>query len=94
MRRPTRFSIRKDAGVAQLVEQLFRKQQVARSIRVAGSILPDTSTVFCLTNPLHRLLHPSYTTPFLRGSLPYSIRPYRHFTVQCSVTFKMRRQIT
>ena len=27
-----------DAGVAQLVEQLFRKQQVARSIRVAGSI--------------------------------------------------------
>ena len=25
------------AGVAQLVEQLFRKQQVARSIRVAGS---------------------------------------------------------
>ncbi len=27
------------AGVAQLVEQRFRKPQVARSIRVAGSIL-------------------------------------------------------
>jgi hypothetical protein len=27
------------AGVAQLVEQRFRKPQVARSIRVAGSII-------------------------------------------------------
>jgi hypothetical protein len=29
---------RQGAGVAQLVEQRFRKPQVARSIRVAGSI--------------------------------------------------------
>ncbi len=29
--------VSKDAGVAQLVEQRFRKPQVARSIRVAGS---------------------------------------------------------
>lgn len=35
---------RADAGVAQLVEQRFRKPQVARSIRVAGSIP-------CLTRP-------------------------------------------
>ncbi len=30
------------AGVAQLVEQRFRKPQVARSIRVAGSIISTT----------------------------------------------------
>ena len=32
------FPVAQDAGVAQLVEQLFRKQQVACSIQVAGSI--------------------------------------------------------
>ncbi len=31
-------SVPSGAGVAQLVEQRFRKPQVARSIRVAGSI--------------------------------------------------------
>jgi hypothetical protein len=38
-------NILQDAGVAQLVEQLFRKQQVVRSIRIAGSIsiLPSTA---------------------------------------------------
>jgi hypothetical protein len=36
---PTPRQILENAGVAQLVEQLFRKQQVARSIRVAGSII-------------------------------------------------------
>ena len=36
LRSPT--YVLKDAGVAQLVEQRFRKPQVARSIRVAGSI--------------------------------------------------------
>jgi hypothetical protein len=29
------------AGVAQLVEQLIRNQQVVRSIRIAGSNFPD-----------------------------------------------------
>ncbi len=37
------------AGVAQLVEQRFRKPQVARSIRVAGSIQ-------CLSQPTSSLL--------------------------------------
>src|SRR5438046_8793741 len=31
------------AGVAQLVEQLIRNQQVVRSIRIAGSIFPRIS---------------------------------------------------
>ena len=34
------------ADVAQLVEQLFRKQQVARSIRVVGSIFFSSLLVF------------------------------------------------
>ena len=32
---------RASAGVAQLVEQLIRNQQVTRSSRVAGSKIPD-----------------------------------------------------
>jgi hypothetical protein len=34
------------AGVAQLVEQLIRNQQVVRSIRIAGSKYPSKSSYF------------------------------------------------
>ena len=34
------------AGVAQLVEQLIRNQQVVRSIRIAGSKFPNECTDF------------------------------------------------
>jgi endonuclease YncB( thermonuclease family) len=59
-----------------LVEQLFRKQQVARSIRVAGSILPHTSAVlFSLTELAVPVSHPE---PGLRASLLRPSRIRRH----------------
>ena len=39
------YHVFRDAGVAQLVEQRFRKPQVARSIRVAGSIASKTTSI-------------------------------------------------
>ncbi len=42
------------AGVAQLVEQRFRKPQVARSIRVAGSIILQALPRFAVLPVLPR----------------------------------------
>ena len=41
-----------DAGVAQLVEQRFRKPQVVRSIRIAGSITPHGISGSCTFHPV------------------------------------------
>ena len=40
------------AGVAQLVEQLIRNQQVVRSIRIAGSIFTHKPNTFRLSSAL------------------------------------------
>jgi hypothetical protein len=59
------------AGVAQLVEQLIRNQQVVRSTRIAGSIFPrQTTDSLSATAPL-RLLGNIWVTAHT-GAVPFA----------------------
>jgi hypothetical protein len=41
-------------------------------------------------NPLRLCSHPFYNTPPCEASMPFTLRPYCYFPVQCLVTYYAR----
>ena len=57
------------------------------TVKGVGADRRDPNTTICPLLTLHPRSLPSYNTPPCEAPMPFSIRPFRRFPVQCSVSY-------